>query len=174
MLNAFYLWEAHLMQSLGFYKIAPYLKILNALDTIWFYYTFVILVFIFYGKRWGCLSFFMMVSTAVLIWALKNLFQLPRPGFFIPSLTILKMRSYGFPSGTAFNSILIFWLIITINNKSKNSLFFAAFLFLITNLARVILGVHFFSDLIGGWFFGGMFLLLLLRNNFSKKMFGVP
>ena len=91
--------------------------------------------------------------------ALKFLLDQPRPFFagYDPSVGMIAERLGGFPSGHAQNS-LVMWIIIASWGKKKRHYAAAALLCLLVGFSRVYLGVHFPTDVFGGWLLGGMIL----------------
>ena len=81
-----------------------------------------------------------------------------------PHLVIVKTSS--FPSGHAASS-MIFYLALALllaDARRRTAAVGAAILLsLLVGLSRVMLGVHWPSDVIGGWTFGLLWLLLTLR-----------
>lgn len=100
----------------------------------------------------------------------KLIVRRPRPLEAI--ITIPK--SFSFPSGHTLTSIIFYillWLIIT--NNSKKSLKIITLILLIIfismiGISRIYLGVHYFSDVIGGIILS--FPILLIVINISKKV----
>jgi membrane-associated phospholipid phosphatase len=162
-LDVFYQWQAELLYNLGFYKIAHQMTFLKFFDSIDFYYLLLILFFIFYGKRWGMAYFFLDMCCLISVFFLKILFLQPRPFAYISVLQAVPATSYGFPSGAALASICICWLILEANERSKKAWAFSISLFVLMNVSRLVLGVHFFSDLVGGWVFGLVLVAIFKR-----------
>jgi undecaprenyl-diphosphatase len=82
-----------------------------------------------------------------------------------PHLVVVKTSS--FPSGHAASS-MIFYLALAIaltahTRWSRASAAAAVLLSLLIGISRVMLGVHWLSDVIGGWTFGMLWVLLTLR-----------
>jgi undecaprenyl-diphosphatase len=84
---------------------------------------------------------------------------------FEPHLVVVKTSS--FPSGHATSS-MIFYLALAIaltahTRWSRTAATGAVLLSLLIGTSRVMLGVHWPSDVIGGWAFGVLWVLLTLR-----------
>jgi len=84
---------------------------------------------------------------------------------FEPHLVVVKTSS--FPSGHATSS-MIFYLALAIaltahTRWSRTATTGAVLLSLLIGTSRVMLGVHWPSDVIGGWAFGVLWVLLTLR-----------
>lgn len=94
---------------------------------------------------------------------LKNVFHRIRPQFH----PLVIETSYSFPSGHATNS-LVFYLLLSYlffrHTKNKNAslifLLLAVFLILLIGVSRVYLGVHYPSDVIGGYLVGSIVLII--------------
>ncbi|NUQ17907.1 MAG: phosphatase PAP2 family protein [Sphingomonas sp.] len=88
-----------------------------------------------------------------------------------PHLVIVKTSS--FPSGHATSS-MIFYLTLALalapHEWRRTAAAGAVLLSLLVGLSRVMLGVHWPSDVIGGWSFGLLWVLLTLRP--AERLFG--
>ncbi len=89
---------------------------------------------------------------------LKDIFTRPRPTV-VPHL--VQVNTFGFPSGHATMSFIIYFSIALmlnysgINIKLKTYLLWTAvFLVLIIGISRIYLGVHYPTDILGGWALG--------------------
>lgn len=97
---------------------------------------------------------------------LKSFFEEPRPCWLDPSLQVFSCpKNNGFPSGAAQSAVIVPGLIIMYRN-CLSSWIFGGLFGLLLSFSRIYLGVHFFTDLIGGWMVG--FGLLLAGLQFSK------
>ena len=82
-----------------------------------------------------------------------------------PHLVVVKTSS--FPSGHATSSMIFYLtlaLVIAANGRWRFSATAAAVaISLLVGISRVMLGVHWPSDVVGGWAFGMLWVLLTLR-----------
>jgi membrane-associated phospholipid phosphatase len=110
------------------------------------------------GLRVGVLSMFS--SGFVFIFQLA--FHSPRPFFYAASVrAFAEETTFGFPSGHAMNGITMWGLIALALRRTWTWIALVILIFLI-GLSRVVLGVHFPVDVIGGWLFGLLLLYLFL------------
>ncbi|MBA3461828.1 MAG: phosphatase PAP2 family protein [Deltaproteobacteria bacterium] len=98
------------------------------------------------------------VGTAVAIWVLKDLFGRERPNI-VPHLT--DVSSLSFPSGHSLIASAIYptlGLLLSMTFKERKLKLFvfitAAMLALVIGFTRVYMGVHFPTDVLGGWMLG--------------------
>jgi undecaprenyl-diphosphatase len=82
-----------------------------------------------------------------------------------PHLVVVKTSS--FPSGHATSSMIFFLtlaLALTVGSRWRHGAVAAAILLsLLVGASRVMLGVHWPSDVVGGWSFGMLWVLVTLR-----------
>jgi membrane-associated phospholipid phosphatase len=101
----------------------------------------------------------------------KYSIERPRPTLD-PHLVVVK--TWSFPSGHSASS-MIFYLTLALalapeGQWRRLAAAGAILLSLLIGLSRVMLGVHWPSDVIGGWSFGMLWVLLTLRR--SERLFG--
>jgi membrane-associated phospholipid phosphatase len=90
---------------------------------------------------------------------LKFLLEQPRPFFpgYDPSVGMIPERLGGLPSGHAQNA-LVMWIIIASWIKKKWAFIGAGLICILVSFSRIYLGVHFPTDVLGGWLLGGLVL----------------
>ena len=103
---------------------------------------------------------------------LKDFIERPRP----TGEHLVEVSSTSFPSGHAVSSAAFFGFLIYIFWKSDvnywiKTLLTVVFSFFILSigLSRVYLGVHYASDIIGGWIAGGFFLVIFILAFYAVK-----
>jgi len=105
---------------------------------------------------------------------LKEIFQQPRPFNVLPEIQKVHAYGYGFPSGHAQSSLVV-WGSIAYWKKQIWIRNLSVLLILLIGFSRIYLGVHFPTDILGGWFFGGLilglsyFIFLKLKLDFIQK-----
>ncbi len=92
-----------------------------------------------------------------------------------PYVQSMLIKSYSFPSGHAYASLIVFGLLaysawFTMKSNWKWPLIVCLLLLIIlVGLSRVYLGAHFPSDVLGGWLLGGMVLFLTSKFITTNK-----
>lgn len=96
----------------------------------------------------------------------KMAFQRPRPDL---TVRIIEQGGYSFPSGHAMNSLVCYGILIYLTRRyCKNKIVcntitvLLSLLFLLIGLSRVYVGVHFPTDILGGWSLGIVVLTLAI------------
>ena len=129
-----------------------------------------ILLFFYYfirSDKWMTIKITVIaLSNLALMFGLKFLFNRPRP--LIPLLK--DVPGLSFPSGHAFMSFIFYGFVIylvyhDVKNKSAQWVIISilTFIILAIGLSRIYLRVHYASDVMAGYCFGMMSLLILLR-----------
>lgn len=103
------------------------------------------------------------ITSTLLYEVLKRIFQRPRPDL---SLHLITQGGYSFPSGHSMTGLVFYGLLIVllwhhVRNPKARAVFTAGFtlLFLTIGFSRVYLGVHYPTDVLGGWSLGLCILL---------------
>ena len=104
---------------------------------------------------------------------LKFIIARPRPQI----LRLVPEEGYSFPSGHAmvsmgFYGFLIYLIYTKIKNKKvKYSLIMLLSLLILTiGISRIYLGVHYFTDVIGGFIIAIIYLRLFIKHIYNKKI----
>ena len=89
---------------------------------------------------------------------MKSIFGRIRPDL-VPQLD--PISSPAFPSGHANNAAVVYILFIMLVPQARHPLWqlAAATMILLTGLSRILLGVHWPTDVVGGWMLGASFAL---------------
>ena len=118
-------------------------------------FIFVLIPAIWFGYNWkaGMRLFYLLVLGGLVNYALKHFFACPRPFHLDPTLAVIQVGGYGFPSGAAQTALLLPGLLLNYY-RTKWSWIVAINFFFWLSLSRVYLGVHFPIDILGGWFVG--------------------
>jgi len=135
---------------------------LNLLDTFPFYALFLICLCFAYKREFGLKLLFLFFITSYLNQNLKELIAEPRPCQMDVGVCLIKVKSYGFPSGAA-QSFTVLLGYFCYRMRTLRLYLFSVFTLILIGFSRIYLGLHFFTDILGGWFFGVMTLFLFIR-----------
>ncbi len=126
----------------------------------------------------GRLAVLLVLSNSVNV-LLKLAFHLPRPYWVDSRVQALATEtSYGLPSGHAQNAVSIWFFFAGAFQKhpeqrdsrmAKGAWLAAAAVVLMISLSRIYLGVHFVTDVIGGWIVGAILLAAFLKFESKAK-----
>ncbi len=133
------------------------IKLFDFFDRQEFLFILIPVIWLGFGWRFGMRIFYLLALSHIVNYELKNLFALPRPFHLDPTVGIIQVSGYGFPSGAAQSAILLSGLLL-IYWRSRWKWVIAATYTILLSFSRVYLGVHFPVDILGGWIVG--FLLL--------------
>lgn len=108
-----------------------------------------------------------------LVFLLKLLFQRPRPDPFYPETAAL---SASFPSAHAFNALIFYGLVVyflfavTASWRLRFALaFLASFLAMVIGFSRIYLGLHWASDVLGGFALAALWLSILITASEMRR-----
>jgi len=111
------------------------------------------------GARLGLL----VLLSATLNVTIKDLLMQPRPCDLRPEICIEEATGYGLPSGHAQNAV-VFWG-LPAHWLGRGWMWVGAIgLMLLIGFSRIYLGVHFPTDVLGGWAVGALILALYLNT----------
>jgi undecaprenyl-diphosphatase len=137
----------------------------------------VVAVIVFLKLKWKRAAILLAIDLGVAVVLdifLKDVFQRPRPQ---PFFGIPPPHTYSFPSGHALFAICFYGMVAAlVTARLKNPLsvvlvwIFAALLVLAIGFSRVFLGVHYLTDVLGGWAIAlaWVSVLLILRENWKR------
>lgn len=115
-------------------------------------------------RRRAILVLVIFASERLLVEAMKNLFDRARPDALGHQVAV---HNLAFPSGHSANS-MAGWLAIALLATSPRlrvpAIALALAIAFVTGLSRLVLQVHWPSDVVGGWAFGAAWTLLLVRR----------
>ena len=135
--------------------------------------TIISLVILFIAFVWKKKKYFLyglmvpanLAAGSLLNFILKQLFQRPRPDL----LKLIEIGGYSFPSGHSMSSISFYGFLIYLSMKyikhwSKYCIIGTlSLLVLAIGISRIYLGVHYASDVLGGFIIGFGWLVLFIR-----------
>lgn len=165
--------------DLAFYNMLMQIKCTNV-TTIFKFFTmlgstrFIILLnmilmtfaTVFKKKEWLVITVSSLISP-IINEILKYIFKRPRPD---ESYRLITETNYSFPSGHAMISVLFYLtLILTINKsnlKYKRLISYVLLLIIVLiGVSRIYLGVHYFSDVIGGYLIAISIVLIIDKGD---------
>lgn len=102
-----------------------------------------------------------------LVSGLKALFVHPRPS---DELWLVAEANYGFPSAHALGSTVVWGLLAYVSRVGTRTQRYvvAALVVGVVSLSRVVIGVHFLGDVVGGVLIGACYLALMIRYTYRR------
>jgi undecaprenyl-diphosphatase len=133
------------------------------------------IILFFRRRRRTALLLFMIFGGRLLIELQKVLIDRDRPG--VP-VELIAADTYSFPSGHAGNSMITFLaiaLLLPVRQRNRAiAVGIALALALQVGASRVMLGVHWPTDVIGGWAFGLLWITICMRLATDRPDSDVP
>ena len=117
-------------------------------------------------KKRETVFIFISISGGVIIsYVLKRILQIPRPND-----ALIPIEGYAFPSGHALSAVIFYsMLILLFHKKIKNKVARNSFMvvniliILLVGLSRVMLKVHTFYDVVGGFIIGLLWIFIVYK-----------
>ena len=152
-------------------SLTPILKVITELGGVAFTVVAGVLIFIFCKKiRWFVT--FDLVGVTLINQLLKHIVRRPRPNI----LRLVEESGYSFPSGhsmvsMAFYGIIIYLVYKNVSNKYLKWLLITllSLLILAIGFSRIYVGVHYFTDVVGGFLLGLAYLVIYV-NIYNNKV----
>ncbi|MCI5052630.1 MAG: phosphatase PAP2 family protein [Simkaniaceae bacterium] len=149
----------------------------NYVDTPWFILLFVSIITYLFNRKEGIAFLFIFLISGIVNQLLKGYFMEARPFQVDPTIGLIYIKGFSFPSGSAQTATLIAGAAIA---KCKMPLKILGTLFaLLLCFSRIYLGVHYPSDILGGILAGLILLVIylkvfpLLENHWAKFAFAL-
>lgn len=131
--------------------------------------------FLYKDKKYPILISINLASVFIINRILKIIFRRDRPNIISPT----SEKGFSFPSGhamiaTGFYGLLIYFTYKNVKNKIKRNIIITILTILILSIgiSRVYLGVHYATDVIGGYILGIIYLVFFIKYKdklFTKK-----
>lgn len=128
-------------------------------------------IFLIKNKKYPKFIILNLILVFILNTILKLIIARPRPGV----LRLVMEDGYSFPSGHAMVSFGVYGFLIYLtyknirNKKIKYPLMvFLALLILLIGISRIYLGVHYATDIIGGFLIGFIYLIVFIKYLYKK------
>jgi membrane-associated phospholipid phosphatase len=163
-MEGLYSWGLQVIQALQQTPSLPLLYFFRAVTFLGeepFYLLLLPLVYWCVDYRLGARLTIIFLLAVWLNVVLKDLLAQPRPFDLLPEVKLAEAEGYGLPSGHAQLGVVV-WGLIAWGRGQRAGWWAAAVVVLLIGLSRVYLGVHFPTDVLGGWLVGGAILGLYL------------
>ena len=146
-------------------SLTPILKVITELGGVAFTVVAGVLIFIFCKKiRWFVT--FDLVGVTLINQLLKHIIRRPRPNI----LRLVEESGYSFPSGHSMVSMTFYGIIIYLVYKNVNDKYLKwllitllSLLILAIGFSRIYVGVHYFTDVVGGFLLGLAYLVIYVN-----------
>ena len=152
-------------------ELTPVLKVITELGGVAFTVLAGVLIFMFCKRnRWFVT--FDLIEVTLINQVIKHIVRRPRPNV----LRLVEESGYSFPSGhsmvsMAFYGIVIYLVYKNVSNKYLKWTLIALLSLLIISIgfSRIYVGVHYFTDVAGGFLLGLAYLIIYI-NIYNKKV----
>ena len=155
----------HLVQNLRCDFMTSFFKLCSTLGSTWFYVLLVVVLMFLKDKKELLIGIHLLIGQGINR-LIKYIIKRPRPP---QRLHLVKETNYSFPSGHSMSAMIGYGLLVlevkksSLKYKKVIEIFLMMMIFLI-GLSRIYLGVHYFSDVIGGFLLSLSYLLFIYYN----------
>jgi len=162
-----------LIQSIRNEYFDIFFKILNFFDSHTFFYLLLPIMWVGYNKKFGLKLTCILLLSSLVNEFLKITFQLPRPFHIDPTLFVIAVKGFSFPSGGAQSAVLLPLVFIDQFKGNKWPKIIGILFFILISLSRMYLGLHYLSDVLAGWIVGFLiFLIYKFGFSYLEKILG--
>ena len=151
--------------------LTPIIKAITELGGVAFTVLAGVLIFMFCKKnRWFIT--FDLVGVTLVNQVIKHIIRRPRPNV----LRLVEESGYSFPSGHSMVSMAFYGIIIYLVYKNVSNKYLKWILIILLSLlilsigfSRIYVGVHYFTDVAGGFLLGLAYLIIYI-NIYNKRI----
>jgi len=129
------------------------MKFFSFLGTVEFYLLLIPFVYWVVNPQLGFRLLLVLISTDFLALSFKQLFRQPRPYWIGDVKALAEETSYGLPSSHASDSLAV-WGYLAYRLKKDWLWALGVVMVMVIGVSRMYLGVHFPTDVLGGWLIG--------------------
>lgn len=151
--------------------LTPILKAITELGGVAFTVLAGVLIFMFCKKNRWFITIDLVVVTLV-NQVIKHIIRRPRPNV----LRLVEESGYSFPSGHSMVSMAFYGIIIYLVYKNVSNKYLKWILIILLSLlilsigfSRIYVGVHYFTDVAGGFLLGLAYLIIYI-NIYNKRI----
>ena len=151
--------------------LTPIIKAITELGGVAFTVLAGVLIFMFCKKNRWFITFDLVGATLV-NQVIKHIIRRPRPNV----LRLVEESGYSFPSGHSMVSMAFYGIIIYLVYKNVSNKYLKWILIILLSLlilsigfSRIYVGVHYFTDVAGGFLLGLAYLIIYI-NIYNKRI----
>lgn len=144
------------------------IRIFTMTGTFIFWAPLLLIWYLLSPSEWQIPLLVAQVWNMMIVQIMKHTIKRSRPNFGDYSMGVVKFDAYSFPSGHSARAALV--MIILPFLFPSYALFWIVW-GILTMLSRLLLGVHYVSDILGGFFVGLLSIVPLLFLDFFAPLF---
>ncbi|MHA2060874.1 MAG: phosphatase PAP2 family protein [Candidatus Sifarchaeia archaeon] len=148
------------------------LVFIDKINSYHFYIAALMLLFVFWNKKYTSRLLIICVITTVLNLVLKYTIQLPPPSSSEIAVIVdsgKTLSPYGFPS-LSVQLATTFWFYLALKVRKRWLSALSVIIVVVISISKLYLGAHFPLDVIGGAVFGGILVWVFINweNKYDK------